>query len=87
MTFWRVKMASIEVENYEALLEAWRTYRDSGVVGRYVVADRLRTPQLNRLPKALKRRLIHGKAASKYHGEQADVDELDRMFRLEGPRR
>ena len=64
MTFWRVKMATVEVKDYAALLVAWRTYRDSWVVGCYVVEDRLRTPQLNRLPKALKRRLIHGKAAS-----------------------
>jgi hypothetical protein len=87
MTVWRVKMATVEVKDYAALLEAWRTYRDSWVVGRYVVADRLRTPQLNRLPKALKRMLIHGNAASQYHCEQKDMDELERLFRLEDPRR
>jgi hypothetical protein len=83
----RIKTATVEVQSYEDLLGAWRLHHDPLLVGRYVVADRLTGPQLNRLPKALKRMLMHGKTASEYHGEQKGVDELERMFRLEDPRR
>jgi hypothetical protein len=38
------------------------------------------------LPVSLKRKLIHGKAASECHCEQKDIAELEDLFRLEDPR-
>jgi hypothetical protein len=82
----RIQMATVEVKDYANLREAWRVYGKSWVVGRYVVADRLTGAQLKRLPKSLRQKLIHGKTASEYHGEQKGIAELERMFGLEDPR-
>ena len=86
MAVWKTQMATVEVKDYAALRVVWRLHRDSLAVGRYVVEDRLTRPQLNRLPKALRRMLIHGKAASLYHGEQRGIDYLEHLFSLEDPR-
>lgn len=85
MTLARIQKATVEVKDYAALKDVWRLHGD-WLVGRYVVKDRLNTSQLKRLPKVLKRILIHGKAASGYQREQKDIAELERMFRLEDPR-
>jgi hypothetical protein len=78
-----IKPATITVRDLDSLLVAWREYGQGRLMCVFVLTGcPLTKTQLRRLPRELQRRLFHGTAV----GQQRDIEELERIFRLDDSR-